>query len=176
KRRPSDVAVELYLETRPQDNLSHPKDVLPMLDRIPRGRLVNWAFELASVRYGVSGLLDWLVTSPEEAAKPVSVGPLEGLTEGVGRRIKIAGKPVAVFRWRDRVYAIGATCPHRGGALDEGEIKEGAVLCPLHEWAFDLDTGCMRTKASLAVPTYRVDVRNDEVWVYPPEARSLIPS
>lgn len=163
------VAVELYLETRPQDPLPEPERLLDPLRQAGRSRLVNLAFELAGVRYGVADLGRWLVEPPPGAGPgPVSAGRVDDLPEGRGRRIVVRDRPVAVFRLGADVVAVGATCPHRGGALDEGEVDEGRVVCPLHEWAFDLRTGRMSGRPTVCVPTYRVQIEDGEIIVHPP--------
>lgn len=57
----------------------------------------------------------------------------------------------AVFEHQGRVYAVftvdgevvvtDGTCPHRGGPIGEGVIRDGAVVCPWHWYVFDLRTG-----------------------------------
>ena len=168
--RPVAAAIELYHETRPQDALPEAKALLAPLRRLPRGRLVNLAFELAEVRFGVPGLVDWLVTAPSnpgDSEGPVTAGPAASLHEGCGRRVTVRERPVAVFRHGNRIAAVGAVCPHRGGPLDEGQVTDGAVLCPLHDWAFDLDTGHMRGRPNVRVPVYRTEVRDGEIWIHP---------
>ena len=169
KRRSAAEAEELYFETRPQDPLPEPGRLLSPLGTVGRGKLVNLAFHIASVRFGVPHLAEWLVTAPASpSSEPVSAGPVASLADGQARRVMIGERPVAVFRVGERICAVGAICPHRGGALDEGEIEDGAVLCPLHAWAFDLETGQMRGRPTVCVPTYRVDVKAGEILVLPP--------
>ena len=43
--------------------------------------------------------------------------------------------------------ALSAVCPHRGGPLADGTIDREVVMCPLHQHAFDLKTGCSTTGA-----------------------------
>ena len=169
KAHPSAEGVELYFETRPDDPLPEPERLLSALATVPRGRLVNLAFELAGTRYGVSHLATWLVTAPGvQVGGPVCAGSLGSLPEGKGRRVMVRDRPVAVFRIGDEVKAVAALCPHRGGSLDEGEVTGGAVYCPLHEWAFDLGTGCMIDRPTVRIDTYRVEIRDGEIWVHPP--------
>jgi nitrite reductase (NADH) small subunit len=72
----------------------------------------------------------------------VDVGPVSEIPPGEGRTFEAAGRKLAVFHNRDgRVFATEAVCPHRGGPLADGLVGDGAVVCPLHEWRFDLTTG-----------------------------------
>ena len=169
--RAIDVAIELYHETRPEDPLPNAEGLLPAIRAVPRGGLINTAFAVAQRRYGVPDLLGWMTSADAEAAAgvngPVSAGEVATFEVGGRRCVTVRDRPVVVFRLGDQWRAVGALCPHRGGALDQGDIEDGAIVCPLHEWAFDLITGRMRGRPTVTVPTYRVDVQDGEVWVYP---------
>jgi nitrite reductase/ring-hydroxylating ferredoxin subunit len=40
-----------------------------------------------------------------------------------------------------QVYATEPWCPHRGGPLADGIVASGKVVCPLHGYMFELETG-----------------------------------
>jgi nitrite reductase (NADH) small subunit len=70
------------------------------------------------------------------------LGSAAQIPPGEGRNFEVAGRRLAIFRLRDgRVFATAAACPHRGGPLCDGLVGDGTVVCPLHEWRFDLATG-----------------------------------
>jgi nitrite reductase/ring-hydroxylating ferredoxin subunit/uncharacterized membrane protein len=56
-------------------------------------------------------------------------------------RVEFEGKPVLLYREGEKVSAIGATCTHAGGPLDEGKVSKGCVTCPWHDSVFNLQTG-----------------------------------
>lgn len=71
-----------------------------------------------------------------------NLGSVERIPLGEGRTFRIRETTVAIFRARDgHVYATQPDCPHRGGALIDGLIGSGKVICPLHSFAFQLATG-----------------------------------
>jgi len=70
------------------------------------------------------------------------LGALAQIPEGEGRAFEVAGRCVAVFRARDgAVFATQGQCPQRGGPLADGLVGGRTLVCPLHEWRFDLATG-----------------------------------
>ena len=70
------------------------------------------------------------------------IAPLTAIPSGEGRNFSVLGKGIAVFRTRDgRVFATQAECPHRGGPLADGLLGGSTLICPLHAWKFDLETG-----------------------------------
>jgi nitrite reductase/ring-hydroxylating ferredoxin subunit len=77
-----------------------------------------------------------------------NLGPVTQIPFGEGRAFGVDGEQVAVFRLRDgTLRALSAVCPHRGGPIADGTIDRQVVMCPLHQHAFDLETGCSSTGA-----------------------------
>lgn len=95
----------------------------------------------------------------------------------------INGREIAVFRVEEEYYAVLNYCVHQGGPLcEKGELTgrmvggedgwewryeqpETVVTCPWHNWKFDITTGENINDDQYAVPTYQVEVQNDEVYV-----------
>ena len=86
----------------------------------------------------------------------VNIGPLDRIPLGEGRNVEVDGESVAVFRTRaGDLYAVQATCPHRGGPLADGILGGSRVVCPLHSYAFELATGEPLRDGCPALRTYR---------------------
>jgi nitrite reductase (NADH) small subunit len=67
---------------------------------------------------------------------------LSAIPLGEGRNFDAPGEKIAVFRTRSGgVFAVQATCPHRGGPLADGLLGGTTLICPLHAWKFDISTG-----------------------------------
>ncbi|MFE4544758.1 Rieske (2Fe-2S) protein [Arthrobacter sp. NPDC056727] len=82
------------------------------------------------------------------SAGPHVLGPVDQIPVGEGRAYGVAGEQVAVFRLRDgTLRAVSAVCPHKGGPIADGTIDQSVVMCPLHQHAFELETGCSTTGA-----------------------------
>jgi nitrite reductase (NADH) small subunit len=87
--------------------------------------------------------------------------PVDQIPPGEGRAFGIDGQQVAVFRLRDgSLRAVSGVCPHRGGPIADGTIDQQVVICPLHQHAFDLATGCSTTGAA-SLRSYTVAVDGD---------------
>ena len=65
-----------------------------------------------------------------------------------GRAVRVAEREIAVFNLGDRFLAVDNECPHRGGPLADGIVSGAAVVCPLHAWKIDLETGCVARPAA----------------------------
>ncbi|MCU1463928.1 MAG: NAD(FAD)-dependent dehydrogenase [Acidimicrobiales bacterium] len=98
------------------------------------------------------------------------VARFHALKDGEGRIVHAGDLEVALFRDGDRVYALGNTCLHTGGALGEGFVIDGCAVCPWHGWQYDLASGRRRPGiGDLGVPTYATRVEADEVVVTVPD-------
>ena len=70
------------------------------------------------------------------------VTSLRSIPAGEGRNFHIAGRRLAIFHTRSgRVFTTQAECPHKGGPLADGLVGGETLICPLHSWKFDLDSG-----------------------------------
>lgn len=82
-----------------------------------------------------------------------------------GRRTKIKGYYVGVFRTEEGFYAIGDACPHLGGPLSDGIVAGTEVSCPLHNRRVKLKTGEVANDDLDCVPVFPVEVRNGVIYV-----------
>ncbi|HUR83931.1 MAG TPA: Rieske 2Fe-2S domain-containing protein [Solirubrobacteraceae bacterium] len=89
---------------------------------------------------------------------------VDDVPRGEGRALTIDGRRIAIFRAGGGWYALDAVCPHRGGPLEDGIVCDRAVICPLHERRFDLQTGASPA-AGDGVTAHSVEVRGDRVFV-----------
>ncbi|WP_375488577.1 Rieske 2Fe-2S domain-containing protein [uncultured Jatrophihabitans sp.] len=97
-------------------------------------------------------------TLPEEWTHLCAVDDLP--TEGTLGRQNVDGVPILVTRRGDDVVALTDRCTHRGAPLDEGEIKDGCVVCPWHASVFSLDDGEVRSGPATR-PQTRLESRID---------------
>jgi nitrite reductase/ring-hydroxylating ferredoxin subunit/uncharacterized membrane protein len=91
------------------------------------------------------------------------------LPEGESRYAEIEGVGVLVARHAGEVYALSNRCVHRGGPLDEGELSDGCVTCPLHGSRFGLSDGSVeRGPAAYPQPAWQVRVRDGVIELNTP--------
>lgn len=97
--------------------------------------------------------------------RQIHLGALSEIPVGEGRTFQIGDLRVAVFHGREgRVFATQAECPHRGGPLADGLLGGTTLVCPLHEWTFDLLSG-MALSGTCGIAVYPVTRRDDGALV-----------
>jgi NAD(P)H-dependent nitrite reductase small subunit len=83
--------------------------------------------------------------------------------QGGGKYVSCKGLALAVFRQGESMRVIDDTCPHAGGSLASGFIREGVVHCPWHGWPFRLADGKCPDNESICVRSYESRVEGDKV-------------
>ncbi|TXD40827.1 Rieske 2Fe-2S domain-containing protein [Lujinxingia vulgaris] len=81
-------------------------------------------------------------------------------------RVKVGERSVLLCMDGERVRAVDEICPHKSRSMAYGVIFDGKIICPHHQYAFDLETGrCDHRSAPVHV--YEVVVEDERVWVRP---------
>lgn len=79
---------------------------------------------------------------------------------------ELQGRKIALARSSGKIFALDNACPHLGGSLGRGTLKNDCVVCPLHHWSFDLATGrCVEGVADEKVAVFEVKVENARIFV-----------
>ncbi len=79
----------------------------------------------------------------------------------------LTGERVAVFNFDGKIAALSNVCQHQNGPLGEGKIVDGYVTCPWHGFQYRPEDGASPEPFTEKVPTFKVKVIDDVVWVHP---------
>lgn len=88
-----------------------------------------------------------------------------------GRKVVVDDRELAVFHLGNGQYAaVDNACPHRGGPLCDGIVTGHAVVCPLHAWKVDLETGnVLKPDVCVRTLNYEVQVEDGVLTVFIPD-------
>lgn len=90
----------------------------------------------------------------------VAVATTKELARRRKLRVEVGGIAIALFQAGGKVYAFADLCVHQDRSLFKGTLLHGKVICPGHQWQFDLDTG-YEADQDRCQPTYAVRVDED---------------
>ena len=98
----------------------------------------------------------------------VKVATVGELAEGEMMMVTPNGVEVLLAHIKGEYFAIDNWCSHTGGMLDQGELLEYEVECPIHEGRFDLRTGeATQFPAEEDQQPYAVRIEGDDIFVGP---------
>lgn len=97
----------------------------------------------------------------------VRVCSLDDVVDGELRAFAVDGVtwPVIVTRVGGELVAVPGVCPHEDVALATGELRDNAIICAGHGYAFDLETGRCKHDPLLELRRYPITLIGREVWV-----------
>ena len=84
-----------------------------------------------------------------------------------GRAVRLGHREIAIFNLGSRFLAVDNRCPHKAGPLSDGIVSGETVVCPLHAWKVNLETGKVANPnaASNCVETFPTRVEDGMVLV-----------
>ena len=113
--------------------------------------------------------------------KWVKVLPQAELPQGTRQVVKVEQQAILLLNHEGQIYAVDSVCPHMRGPMQKGEVTEdGAIVCPWHKSAFDLQSGDVKTwspwppgvgkalgliSREKALSTFPTRMEEDSIWV-----------
>jgi nitrite reductase/ring-hydroxylating ferredoxin subunit len=57
------------------------------------------------------------------------------------KEISVRDSKILVCRSNNQLFAFDNSCPHRGASLSKSEIKGTKIVCYMHDFEYDLNSG-----------------------------------
>ena len=89
---------------------------------------------------------------------PAAEVPSEGT-----KLVTLDQQELAIIAHGGKFYAVENRCPHKGGPLGLGQLRNGIITCPWHRFRFELETGKSVTNPAMRATTYRVIVEQGDL-------------
>lgn len=90
----------------------------------------------------------------------VEVAALDALQRKKKLVVTVEGEDIVLFLHEGQVHAMADLCVHKQKRLSKGLIFQGKLICPGHQWAFDVKTG-WEDQWSRCQPVYDVRLADD---------------
>jgi 3-phenylpropionate/trans-cinnamate dioxygenase ferredoxin subunit len=87
------------------------------------------------------------------------------LQEGKMKLVSADGLPVSLIKQSGKIFAIDNRCPHMGCRFSDGTLESGVIVCPCHEWRFNLKTGEYQDEPSIKLKMYEWKIESGKIWV-----------
>jgi nitrite reductase/ring-hydroxylating ferredoxin subunit len=87
------------------------------------------------------------------------------LQEGIMKLIRVEGLPVLLIRQLGQIYAIDNRCPHMACGFSGGSLDGSVIICPCHDWRFDLKTGEYEDDPQIKLKSFDWKIESGKIWV-----------
>jgi len=89
----------------------------------------------------------------------------KGVPTGESVPVQIGNRWFAVCQDKGEFYVTDILCPHAGGPLGCAEVHDGKLVCPVHYWPWNLETGLSdRRGPHLRLHRYQCVVQDGKVY------------
>ena len=95
----------------------------------------------------------------------VTLAKTTDIQPGTARAYRLGGYSVAVYNCQGKFLATSNTCQHEGGYLADGVLTANVIMCPLHGWEYNVETGECLTIPGADLKVFPVRIAGDEIQV-----------
>ena len=100
-----------------------------------------------------------------EKAGFVPVLEEKDLQEGKMKLVSVEGTPVLFIKQQGKIFVIDNRCPHMSCGFSGGALDGLAIVCPCHDWRFDLRTGEYEDESAFKLTKYDWKIKSGKIWV-----------
>ena len=87
------------------------------------------------------------------------------LQEGTMKLVSVEGSPVLLIKQFGQIFAIDNRCPHMGCGFSGGTLDGTVIVCPCHDWRFDLRTGEYHDEPAIKLTSYEWKLKSGKIWL-----------
>lgn len=105
------------------------------------------------------------MTTTPETATGLWVAALSDLADGVPAPAQVVGVDIVLVRRGDAVSALYGRCLHRGALMADGHVDGDHLVCDVHGWRYDTETGISPVNPAAALTKFACWVADGGVYV-----------
>ncbi len=99
----------------------------------------------------------------------IPVAKISDIPHESGLLVEMQKRDIALFQLEGTVYATSDVCPHQGASLSTGTLNGEKIVCPWHQWCFNVKDGSSPLNPRLKIKTYEVKQEGDQVSILLPD-------
>ncbi|MCL4860429.1 MAG: Rieske 2Fe-2S domain-containing protein [Caldilineaceae bacterium] len=100
--------------------------------------------------------------------KQIHVAHVDEIPDGCRKIVEVEGLSIGVFHHNGAWYALRNYCLHRGGPVATGALEGDTLVCPWHQFRYNVTDGRLLVDPNVKLDTYPVTVANGEVYITVP--------
>lgn len=87
------------------------------------------------------------------------------LQDGKMKLASIEGTPILFIKQSGKIFVIDNRCPHMGCGFSGGTLEGEIIVCPCHEWRFNLETGEYLDEPAIKLVMFEWKIDAGKIWV-----------
>ena len=87
------------------------------------------------------------------------------LIEGKMKLKSVEGTPILFIKQKGKIYVIDNRCPHMGCGFSGGTLDGLCLICPCHDWCFNLETGEYKEDPAIKLIKLEWKLEAGKIWV-----------
>ncbi len=94
---------------------------------------------------------------------------LNMIPERAIKKVSTGDQFIGLLRIGQEFFAFQSSCPHRGASLIQGNFNAvGELICPLHQYRFDLKSGQVKAGSCADLEVYRCELLENGLQITMP--------
>ncbi|RZK50161.1 MAG: Rieske (2Fe-2S) protein [Pedobacter sp.] len=91
--------------------------------------------------------------------------PIQLTSDDFIEAIQLNDKRICMVKRGNHLYAFQNRCPHAGGQLNYGKFENGHIICPIHRWSYDVQTGYGSEGQGDSIRIYQVKIVQQDIFI-----------
>jgi nitrite reductase/ring-hydroxylating ferredoxin subunit len=87
------------------------------------------------------------------------------LEEGKMKLVSVEGTPILFIKKLGEIFVMNNRCPHMACGLSGGALEGLVIVCPCHDWRFDLTTGEYEEGPGFKLTKYDWKIKSGKILV-----------
>ena len=79
--------------------------------------------------------------------------------------VTVEGTPILFIKQQGQIFAINNRCPHMACGFIGGTLDGLVIVCPCHDWRFNLETGEYEEEPAMKLTKYEWKLESEKIWV-----------
>jgi 3-phenylpropionate/trans-cinnamate dioxygenase ferredoxin component len=100
--------------------------------------------------------------------KVVRVARVDEIPDGSRKLVEVEGLSIGVFHHKGAWHAVRNYCLHRGGPVATGQLEGDTLICPWHQFRYNLTDGRLLVDPNVKLDTYPVTIVDGELFLTVP--------
>jgi len=87
------------------------------------------------------------------------------LKEGTMKLVSVEGTPILLIKQAGKIFAVDNRCPHQGCGFSGGTLEGFVIVCPCHDWRFNLNSGEYEEEPAIKLVKHQWIIKEGKIWV-----------